>query len=157
MARETTFEQPPEGHVAILAYDSSIDKWRAVYVDASGNLQVDVVDSGGATLGDLETLLTTLTTAILYRSTAPYVYNVTMTDADTEYSQAMPSQVKKFCIKCRGEYDMKLCFTAEGSGTTYITIPSGQCYWDDMIRDASLTLYFQCATAAQVAEITAWN
>lgn len=46
MAKETTFEHPPRGHTAILAYDAANDVWRAVYVDASGNLQVDVVASG---------------------------------------------------------------------------------------------------------------
>jgi hypothetical protein len=42
VAKETTFDHPPKGHVAILAYDSANDQWQAVYVDASGNLQVDV-------------------------------------------------------------------------------------------------------------------
>lgn len=157
MAKETSYEHPPEGHVGLLAYDSVNDKWYAVLADAGGRLQVEVVDSGGSDLQDVVDQLVILVAAILYRSTTPVVYNVTMTSADTEYSQTLPAQTKKFTLKCRGEYDIKFCFTAEASGTTYLTIPSGQCYWDDLIRDASLTLYFQCATAAQVAEITAWN
>jgi len=92
-----------------------------------------------------------------YVATTPYLYNVTMTSANVEYSQAMPGNCKKFTVKCRGEYDIKLAFTLAESGTTYITIPSGQNYWDDLIRDVVLTLYFQCATAAQVVEIVAWN
>ena len=40
MAKETLFDHPPKGHVAITAYDPSVDKWRAVEVDASGRLEV---------------------------------------------------------------------------------------------------------------------
>lgn len=166
------------GYLAgLCGHDGTV--WIKALIDADGHLQVDAVSSGlptgaatEATLAELSARvgdetspaagsvnkqLETLLTAILYRATAPAIYNVTMTSADTEYSQAMPANCKKFCIKCRGEYDIKLAFTENESGTTYITIPSGQCYWDDLIRDASLTLYFQCATAGQVAEITAWN
>jgi hypothetical protein len=131
--------------------------WTKALIDADGHLQIDVVSSGGSDLQDVVDQLEILAAAIVYRSTTPVIYNKTMTSANTEYSQALPSQTKKFTIKCRGEYDIKLAFTAEASGTTYITIPSGQCYWDDNIRDASCTLYFQCATAAQVVEIVAWN
>lgn len=46
MTKETTFPHPPGGHAAILAWDSVNERWQAVYVDASGNLQVDVVASG---------------------------------------------------------------------------------------------------------------
>lgn len=132
-------------------------EWLKALIDAAGHLQIDIIDSGGSDLQDVVDQLEILAAATLYRSTTPYLYNVTMTLADTEYSQVLPSQTKKFCIKCRGEYDIKLAFTAEASGTTYLTVPSGQCYWDDLVRDAVLTLYFQCGTAAQVAEITAWN
>lgn len=52
MAKETNFQHPPRGHVAFLAYDSVNDRWQAIYVDASGNLQVDVV-----TLGELRNAL----------------------------------------------------------------------------------------------------
>ena len=42
MAKETLFDHPPKGHVAITAYDPSVDKWRAVEVDAEGRLEVSV-------------------------------------------------------------------------------------------------------------------
>lgn len=133
------------------------DAWEKILIDASRRLVVVVADSGGSDLQDVVDQLEILVAATPYRSTTSAIYNVTMTTANTEYSQALPSQTKKFTVKCRGKYDVKLAFTAEASGTTYITIPSGLCYWDDLIRDAVLTLYFQCATAAQVVEIVAWN
>lgn len=99
----------------------------------------------------------TVIAAMLNRAATPVVYNVTMTTANTEYSQALPANTKKFLVKCRGAYDIKLCFTALASGTTYITVPAALSYWEDLIQPSTITLYFQCATAAQVAEIVAWS
>lgn len=87
----------------------------------------------------------------------PAIYNVPMTNADQEYSQALPSNTRKFLIKCRTSFAIKLSFTAEASGTTYLTVPADMAYWEDQINDAAITLYFQCATAAKVAEIVAWS
>ena len=94
---------------------------------------------------------------VIPKSTTVTVYNVTMTDANTEYSQALPANTKKFLIKCRGSYAINVCFTASGSGTLYVTVPSGTTYSEDLIQPAALMLYFQCGTAAQVAEIVAWS
>lgn len=156
MAKETALEQPPEGHIGIWAYDSVNDRWQAVYVDASGNLQVGVVASGLPTGAATAANQATIIAAMLNRAATPDVHNVTMTSADTEYSQALSANTKKFMIKCRGNYDIKLAFASGESGTAYINIPSGGNYWDDMIQPTSITLYFQCATAAQVAEIVEW-
>lgn len=87
----------------------------------------------------------------------PAIYNVTMTNADTEYSQALPANTRKFLIKCRTSFAIKLSFTSGQSGTTYLTVPADQSYWEDQINDASITLYFQCANAGKVAEIVAWS
>lgn len=87
----------------------------------------------------------------------PTIYNITMTLADTEYSQALPTNCRKFTCKCRGEYNVKLAFVSGASGTTYLTIPSTQNYWEDHMVLEATTLYFQCATAGQVFEIVAWS
>lgn len=131
--------------------------WVKIVADSNGYLQVDVVDSGGSDLNDIYLKLNQMFTAMLYRSTGVTIYNKTMANANTEYSQALPAYTKKITVKCRGEYDVKLAFEENDSGTTYITIPANQCYWDDLMRVESLTLYFQCATAGQVLEIVAWN
>ena len=93
----------------------------------------------------------------LSMATTPVIYNVTMTTANTEYSQALPSNTKKLLVKCRGAYDIKVALTTGESGTNYITVPAGSALCETLIVAASLTLYFQCATAAQVAEIIAWS
>jgi len=89
-------------------------------------------------------------------ATTPTIYNVTMTLANTEYSQALPANTRKFLIKCRTSFAIKLAFVSGQSGTNYITIPADQAYWEDHILVSNLTLYFQCATAGQVAEIIVW-
>lgn len=156
--------------------------WKKLIGDAAGHLQVDIVTSGlpagGATAANQATMITALqliddlrnaldsvgtdeidvnVEQTILQSTAPAVYNVTMTLAATEYNQALPADCKKFLIKCRTNYDIQLAFAAAGSGATYLTIPAGMAYWEDLLLDASLTLYFQCATAAQIAEIVAWS
>ena len=135
MTKQTEFNHPPAGHVGTLGYDSADDHWQALAVDDNGRIAVNVNDW----------------------PTTPVVYSVTMTLAATEYSQALPAGCRKFTVQCRGAYDVKLCFTASGSGTTYITVKKGCSYWEDQIDATSKTLYFQCATAAQVLEIVAWT
>uniref|UniRef100_A0A6H2A0L8 Uncharacterized protein n=1 Tax=viral metagenome TaxID=1070528 RepID=A0A6H2A0L8_9ZZZZ len=64
MAKETTIEHPPQGHVGLWAYDPVNNRWQAIYADADGNLQVDVVasglPSGAATALNQTTMITSL-------------------------------------------------------------------------------------------------
>jgi hypothetical protein len=82
------------------------------------------------------------------------IFNKTMTLADTEYSQAIPYGTAKLLVQCRGAYDVKLSFS--DSTNNYFTLKSGAVYYEDMIDTSARTLYFQCATAAQVLEILVW-
>ena len=87
----------------------------------------------------------------------PTIANVTMTDANTEYSYAVPSGAKRFEIKLRAiNALLKLAFVSGASGTTYITIPYGASY-NELDIKGGMTLYFQSATAAQTAEIKIWH
>jgi len=87
-------------------------------------------------------------------ATTPTIYNITMTNADTEYNQAVTA--KSVTIQCRGSYDVKIAFALGQSGTNYLTIKSGQNYFENTLN-ANITVYAQCATAGQVLEIIAWN
>lgn len=86
----------------------------------------------------------------------PIIYNLTLTSANTEYSQALPELITKLQIKCRTSSALKLGWNSGESATNYITIPADQTYWDDQIR-ASLTAYLQSSTAGVVAEIQVWQ
>lgn len=159
-----------------------VNTWLPAVGDAAGHLQVDVLTSGlpagSATAAHQVTMITALqliddlrgaldsvdtdelvvnVDETVLQAATHNIYNVTMTLANTEYSQALPANTKKFTIKCRSYNDVKLCFTALASGVTYITIPAGMTYWDDLINPATLTLYFQCPIAARVIEIVAWS
>ncbi len=109
--------------------------------------------AGAATAAAQASALATMLT----RATSPLVYNVAMTLADTEYSQALPANTRKFLIRCRGAYPINVCALPLGSDTLFITLPSGAAYWEDVIQITGFTLYFQCPTAAQVCEIIAWS
>ena len=85
----------------------------------------------------------------------PTIYNKTLTDADTEYSQDLPDNTVKFEVKARTPVAIKLAFVATESGTTYFTIPAGLSYSEDEV-DTTKTLYMQSATAGVVAEIKVW-
>jgi hypothetical protein len=178
MAVESSHDYPPNGMAGILAYDSVTGKWVVLACSSAGILAVAAASlplpSGAATAAKqlpddhnvtVSNMITgfatatkqdTLNSNVPHAGATPTVYNKTMTAANTEYSQALPANVKKFLIKCRTEYAIKVCFTAEASGTTYVTVGAGQSYWEDGIKAASLTLYFQCATAGQAVEIIAW-
>lgn len=80
-----------------------------------------------------------------------------MTDADTEYSYTFPVGTMRFEIKLRSlGVPLKICFVSEASGTIYKNLPGGQSYREDNIKRGPNILYFQAATANQVAEIISW-
>jgi hypothetical protein len=81
--------------------------------------------------------------------------NKTMTLADTEYNYTLPEGTTKFMVQNRGQYDTKLSYSNGQSGLNYLTIKAGMIYYEDLV-DTSRTLYFQCATSAQVLEIICW-
>ena len=93
-------------------------------------------------------------------STAITIYNTSITDADTEYSQLLPDSTKQFFIKLRSQAaSLRLSFTSgqAGSGGTHVVIPANGFLSPDNLNFSSITLYFESPTAAQVAEIIAYT
>lgn len=87
----------------------------------------------------------------------PTIYNLTLTSANTEYSQALSAKTKKVLIRERsGGSDIKLAYTSGESGTNYITIPASTSKWLDSVYLRGRTLYMQCADAGKVVEIEEW-
>ncbi|MBU1449201.1 hypothetical protein KKF45_05145 [Patescibacteria group bacterium] len=94
------------------------------------------------------------------RAEIPAIYNVTMTLADTEYSQALPSACKKFLIQVRDGTAFRLAFVTGKVATLtepYLTIAANCIYNEDLIGPIALTLYFGCDVASKVVEIVAWS
>lgn len=98
--------------------------------------------------------------AKLIGATTPAIYNVTMTNANTEYSQALPASCKKFLIHTRAGEAFRLAFVTGKVATPtapYFSITPSDAYSEDLVLPTSITLFFASATAGAVAEIIAWS
>ena len=92
--------------------------------------------------------------------TSPVVYNVTITNLDTEYSQALPASTKAFTMQCRTDYDVRFAYVTGKVATPtapYMTLKSGQNYFEDRLNLTSKTIYLACGTANQVMEIVCYT
>jgi hypothetical protein len=90
----------------------------------------------------------------------PTLYNVTMTNANTEYSQALPAKTKRFSIKTRDGTAFRTAFVAgkvAAPTAPYETVPANWEYYEDLLYVTGLTLYFGCAAAGKIVEITVWT
>jgi len=90
----------------------------------------------------------------------PTIYNVTMTDADTEYSQALPTNCKKFTIQTRDGTSFRIAFTTgkvAGPTAPYFTVPEYSTYNEDNLDLSDKTIYFACGSAGKIIELLAWS
>lgn len=85
------------------------------------------------------------------------IYNLTLVNADQEYSQALTLNPSFFELKCRTLADLKFSLTSGESGTNYITIPAGAS-WNSRgkIVGRTKTIYVQSPSAGAVVEICEW-
>ena len=89
----------------------------------------------------------------------PTLYNVTLTNANTEYSQALPANAKKFLIHTRDGTAFRIAFEAgkvAAPTAPYFSILLNDSYYEDNIK-ATPTLYFGCASEGKIVEIIAWS
>ena len=91
-------------------------------------------------------------------ASVPTIFNILVSSANTEVSQALPLNTTKFSIKVRdGLAKVKFSFNSGQSGTNYISIGRGVTYAEDSIYLTAGTLYFQLDKAGQTVEILTWN
>jgi hypothetical protein len=105
----------------------------------------------------LSTRATEATLAKLMPTTATK-YAVALTNADTEYSQALPANTKKFRIHLRDFATFRLAYETgkvAGSVDPYETIPAGSEKYEDGILVTSLTVYLASPVAGKTAEVEA--
>ena len=89
----------------------------------------------------------------------PTIYNKTMTLADTEYSQVLPANTKKFEFRCRDADDIRFAYvTGKVAGPTapYRVLLSGEIKSENNINLSDKTLYFACANPGKIMEIETW-
>lgn len=92
----------------------------------------------------------------------PTVYSVTLTAANTEYSQALPANCRGFEFLTRTAFDTRFAFmTGKVAAPTepYMTLKSGSSYSSYPIAQGASpgTIYLASATAGVVIEILAWT
>lgn len=112
-----------------------------VAVDAAGHLQAD------------------LTSADALEATTPTVYNVTLTNANTEYSQALAANTRRLCFRCRSGVACRYAWvTGKVAGPTapYQTLQAGAEYALDGVKLAATTLHLASATAGVIVEVEVW-
>lgn len=92
-------------------------------------------------------------------SETPIIYNVIITNANTEYSQALPRGTKKFTVKERGGNPFRLAFATGLVATPtnpYFTVNANQVYWEDHLYLVDKTLYLAAPAGNRVIEIICW-
>lgn len=87
----------------------------------------------------------------------PTIANVSVTDADTEYSYSLPDFTKTFIIKLRGVgAPFKVAFVSGESSTIYVNVANSASYQEKNVKGKDNVLYFQSPTAGQIAEIISY-
>lgn len=155
---ETTV--PSGSYIGAMLYglDYGANYTRFLDVSAANKLRVDIATVG--TTNQTAADWTPLFQTVVKEATAPLIWNVTMTSADTEYSQALTADTKKFCIMTRDRSEFRFQYITNKVATPtapWVTIVAGEVYYEDLIKDASLTLYFASASAGKIIEIIEWT
>lgn len=111
-----------------------------------GDVGAIAVDDAGRVIPSEPTIVTT--------------YNVTLTNVNTEYSQALPSDCRAFSFRCRTSYDVRFAYVTDkvaAPTAPYQTLKANGEYWKDNVHPASLTLYLASSEAGVVVEIEVWS
>ena len=118
--------------------------------DSVGNVAVNVI---GEQLTDI---VDAITSSTVVTKQNPTIHNVTLTLANTEYSQALATNVKSFIIRSRNRADVKLSYVLNQSATNYVTVLKNAVYEETGLDASGVVLYFQSALAGTTVEIVEW-
>jgi len=95
----------------------------------------------------------------------PTIYNVTMTVANTEYSQQLPVKTMKILMHTRDESIWRLAFETghvAGSVAPFLTVLANTRYYSYEVNLRPTltawdgTLYFATANAGRIVEVSYW-
>lgn len=104
-------------------------------------------------------LVKTAVEAAPYKGTTVTKYALTITSADTEYSQALPANTKQFSVHLRDMAAFRLAYVTGKVATPtnpFETVPAGSEKYVENIQPSALTLYIASPVATKTAEIEAW-
>lgn len=87
-------------------------------------------------------------------SATTVVYNLAVTLADTEVSQALPSNTKHFILRSRNGAKLRIAYNSGETATDYMTIMPGNNFISEQFYIAQ-TIYIQSSKANDTVEIVA--
>jgi hypothetical protein len=90
----------------------------------------------------------------------PTLYNITLTNANTQYSQAIPENTRQFRFRCRTSYDVRYAFATDKVATPtapYMTLPAGADYAMGDALLGTTVLYLASAQAGVIVELECWS
>jgi len=93
-------------------------------------------------------------------ATTPNELTVTLTNANTEYSQTLPDGTKALEFWARESVDIRFAFTSGKVATPtepYFTLKAGTTYYKENINLTGKTLYLASSVAGSHVEIIAWT
>ena len=95
---------------------------------------------------------------IIGQARKPFIENITLVTAGVEQSfdlQIDPEKpkIKRIQLKSRQTNNLQYGYVTTGP---YVTIPSGQTYWQDIIDSWLLTIYLVGSIDGQIAELEYW-
>ena len=107
----------------------------------------------------MTTILSLLVVFVNADISNPHIYNVTLTSANTEYSQVLPDNAVDITVQCRTAYAIRVAFVTgkvAGSTAPYMTIKAGNFYFENNLKSKN-TVYLASAQAGVVVEIIVWG
>ena len=91
-------------------------------------------------------------------ATNPFILNIPILLASTEYSATLPQDTKEFLLRMRDSSKFKLAYVSGDTAINYITINCGVVYSKgDLSLVAPLTMYFNSSRPSEVVEIIYWT
>lgn len=91
-------------------------------------------------------------------SSSPTVYNITSPGTpNTEFSQVLNPNTKKFMIRSRLGSIIQIAFNSGESGSNYFTLPKYTVLEQTDLQANNLTLYMQVNRPTDIIEIMEWT
>ena len=138
-------------------------------LSTSGQLEV-IIDhtEDSIRLGDGTTFITSTTSGgkvgldvnvigATVSATTPFVANLSMPIATTEYSYVIPNGTTSLQFRARAGSSLRFAYSANGTNTTFFTLSRGATYEIQNINAFSSTIYFQGDKTGEVVEINGWK
>ena len=149
---------------ALLTTISTIDFSTSAKQDAANTLlttiagdttSLDGKDFSLESGGNLDTISSNTS-----RSNTETEYNVTLTSADTQYSQALPSNTIAIEFQNRSNNDLRFSLV-DGKVATptapYSVLKAGQNYYKENLNLTGETIYFANSNAGDIVELLVWS